>query len=77
MGPRPAGGAFGSGTIFELVAPVGRSSHKYTEKILWNFNNTDGKNPFSGLNWDNSGNLYGTTYAGGSSDSGVVFELTP
>ncbi len=70
-------GAYGYGTVFELIAALGRGNHKYTEKVLWNFNKTDGSNPFSGLAWDSSGNLFGTTYAGGSSNSGVVFELTP
>src|SRR5207244_13306283 len=37
----------------------------------------DGDNPQSGLIIDGTGNLYGTTTAGGSYGYGVVFELMP
>src|ERR1039458_5392996 len=49
------------------------------EKVLHNFNNngTDGTNPHAGLIFDAAGNLYGTTYEGGTYDDGIVFELTP
>ena len=33
--------------------------------------------PFAGLVADSVGNLYGTTYAGGSSSAGTVFRLDP
>src|SRR6266700_4245853 len=36
---------------------------------------SDGANPFAGLIMDSSGNLYGTTEAGGASGLGTVFEL--
>jgi uncharacterized repeat protein (TIGR03803 family) len=83
-----AGGKYGNGTIFELVVPaVGKTS--YTEKILWNFNGTDGAYPEDGVILDSAGHIYGTTYCGGttygtgschngsSSGSGVIFEVTP
>lgn len=69
------GGKYGSGTVFELVAPVGKGSYK--KRILWSFDGTDGYEPFDSLFLDGAGNLYGTTYGGGSSGYGVVFELTP
>jgi uncharacterized repeat protein (TIGR03803 family) len=65
-----------AGTVFELVAPVG-TGKSYKEKILWIFNNTDGKQPYGSLVLDSAGNFYGTTSNGGSSGYGVVFELTP
>ena len=47
------------------------------ETVLHNFCNTkDGCEPYGGLILDSSGNLYGTTSAGGSR-GGIVFELTP
>jgi uncharacterized repeat protein (TIGR03803 family) len=74
------GGDHNDGTVFELVAPVGTGSYK--EKVLWNFDNTDGAGPNSGLTLDAIGNLYGMTAFGGSSTScgsycGVVFEVVP
>ncbi len=73
-----SGGKFGvggDGIVFELVAPVGTGSYK--EKILWNFNGTDGTAPFGGLILDSAGNLYGTTQVGGTYGDGTVFEVAP
>ncbi|HLX85879.1 MAG TPA: choice-of-anchor tandem repeat GloVer-containing protein [Terriglobales bacterium] len=69
------GGTTGAGTVYELKAPVGKGS--YTEKVLWSFNDTDGGSAWGGLSLDGSGNLYGTTYAGGPKGDGVAFEVTP
>jgi uncharacterized repeat protein (TIGR03803 family) len=69
------GGTNSLGTVFELVAPVGKSK-KYEEQVLWSFNGGDGSQPLGGLILD-AGNFYGTTSAGGSSANGVVFEMTP
>src|SRR5208282_2735788 len=62
------GGEYGLGTVFELVAPAGTG--KYEEQVLWNFNGTDGSEPFASLIFDDAGNLYGTTLVGGSTDEG-------
>ncbi len=75
------GGAYGdpinnlAGVVFELSPKVGGG---WTEKILHNFNpnGKDGYNPYSGLVFDGSGNLYGTTYEGGTYGGGIAFELT-
>jgi len=75
------GGTSNNGVVFELVAPVGGG--KYEEKVLWNFNGTNGSEPFSSLILDSAGNLYSTTLAGGSTDqgessgNGVAFKVTP
>jgi len=72
-------GDSGCGTVFELSP----SSGGWTETVLYNFCTTgnpstcpDGAEPFSGLIFDKSGNLYGTTYTGGAG-YGTVFELSP
>jgi len=70
-----SGGGSGYGTVFELVAPIGKGS--YQEKVLWSFNGTDGRAPYASLILDSAGNLYGTTRSGGSSGPGVVFKVTP
>lgn len=72
-------GAYGKGTVFELV----NSSGTYMEKVLYSFGGTaaDGTDPIASLLLDASGNLYGTTKLGGSttacggSGCGTVFEL--
>ncbi len=70
------GGTSDDGTVFELAAPpLGKGL--YTEKILWHFTGTNGSHPLSRLILDSTGNLYGTTWQGGSSGNGVVFRVTP
>jgi uncharacterized repeat protein (TIGR03803 family) len=72
-----AGGSGGScgGTVFEL-SPNGNGG--WTESILHSFNSaSDGAIPLAGLIFDQAGNLYGTTNAGGSQGYGTVFELSP
>jgi len=68
-------GENGCGTIYELSP----SASGWTEGVLHNFspNGEDGTNPYAGLIFDAKGNLYGTTYYGGTYNSGIVFELTP
>ena len=70
-----AGGAHGVGTVYELVPTGGR----WTEKLLHSFsdNGKDGYQPYAALTFDASGNLYGTTYFGGTHGYGTVFELSP
>jgi uncharacterized repeat protein (TIGR03803 family) len=74
------GGSQDWGTVFELVAPVGKGG--YEEKILWSFTGADGLGPYAGVILDSAGNLYGATYKGGTTYGdnygyGVVFEVTP
>jgi len=70
------GGGGGDGTVFELVAPVGKGSYK--KKILWNFNFTDGYEPLGNSLILDGGNLYGTaTWTGGTNGYGVAFEVIP
>ena len=67
------GGTFANGTVYELMP----SGNGYTESILYSFSGRpDGAIPWAGLVFDNKGNLFGTTAAGGSKDAGTVFELS-
>lgn len=69
----PLGGE-SCGVVFELSPSTGG----WTESVLYSFTGgADGGTPYGGLVIDASGNLYGTTYAGGASGQGAVFELTP
>jgi uncharacterized repeat protein (TIGR03803 family) len=67
------GGSLGAGTVFEITAAG-------TETILHNFSGStaDGATPYSNLSMDSNGNLYGTTYNGGSTfASGTLYKITP
>jgi uncharacterized repeat protein (TIGR03803 family) len=78
FGTTEYGGAFGYGTVFEL-SPFG------VETVLHHFTGgADGGFPQASLVRDRQGNLYGTTYLGGSTTGvcvsvgcGVVFKITP
>ncbi len=67
----------GCGVVFELSPPT-VSGQAWKETVLHSFAGTDGAHPPAGLIFDGDGNLYGTTYGGGSSSiCGNVFELSP
>jgi uncharacterized repeat protein (TIGR03803 family) len=67
------GGGNGAGTVFELS----RTGNKWHETILHSFGAVgDGANPVAGVTLDASGNVYGTTSAGGSAGQGTVFALS-
>jgi uncharacterized repeat protein (TIGR03803 family) len=74
------GGASSGGTVFE-ISPQTKGGWK--ETVLYNFLSVafDGYQPVSGLIFDSSGNLYGTTSRGGGwgggTGGGLVFELSP
>ncbi|HEX4861934.1 MAG TPA: choice-of-anchor tandem repeat GloVer-containing protein [Rhizomicrobium sp.] len=63
---------YGGGTVFELNG---------TRQAIYNFcsqpNCADGEYPEATLIADGSGNLFGTTFYGGTTGIGTVFELTP
>ena len=70
------GGSANSGAVFSLMPPASPGG-PWTETILHSFlGGSDGRYPVSGLTIG-AGVLYGTTSAGGGSDLGTVFSLTP
>jgi uncharacterized repeat protein (TIGR03803 family) len=81
IGPCLAYGHTGCGTVFTLQNP-GTFCHTtycpWIETPLYKFSGgSDGSNPFGGaLVFDQAGNIYGTTYAGGTG-SGIAYKLTP
>ena len=66
------GGAYKLGVVFKLDP----SGH---ETVLHSFAGTppDGANPWAGVVADAAGNLYGTTFNGGSRGAGTVYKLAP
>jgi len=68
-GTAPYGGISNSGVIYKLDVAG-------NETVLCTFTGgVDGAYPDAGVIRDSAGNLYGTTYNGGTADAGVVFEL--
>jgi uncharacterized repeat protein (TIGR03803 family) len=65
----------GCGVVYELTRQTGGS---WVESVLYRFSDgRDGANPSASLIFDQTGNLYGTTSAGGAQNLGTVFKLTP
>jgi uncharacterized repeat protein (TIGR03803 family) len=50
-------------------------AHAQRLTVLHTFTGPDGLTPYSGVTLDRAGNLYGTTYGGGASQLGTVYEL--
>jgi uncharacterized repeat protein (TIGR03803 family) len=73
-GTTTQGGANGHGTVFQLTPnPDGT----WTENVLYSFTGgRDGANPWTGVVFDQAGNLYGAA-GGGTHGHGVMFKLTP
>jgi uncharacterized repeat protein (TIGR03803 family) len=64
------GGTSSAGTIFRLAAGSLQFSTIYTFK-----GQPDAAFPYGGVTFDQSGNLYGTTYFGGANGVGAVYKI--
>jgi uncharacterized repeat protein (TIGR03803 family) len=62
----------GCGTVFEFSTNGSLATLHIFEGAP-----EDGENPYGGVIVDPTGNLYGTTFFGGTNNFGVVFALTP
>jgi len=63
------GGTGGFGTIFRITLTG-------TLTMLQSLDNTDGSAPLAGLIQGTGGELYGTTYSGGTDSEGTIFSLS-
>ena len=70
-GTASAGLQANNGVVYKLKS-AGQQTVLYTFPF-----GTDGENPKAGLIRDAAGNLYGTTYEGGTAGAGTVFKLDP
>jgi len=66
------GATYNAGTVYSLFETRG----VWVGQLVYAFGGgSDGTYPLSGLAMDSAGNLYGTTYVGGTDNYGTVFEL--
>jgi uncharacterized repeat protein (TIGR03803 family) len=70
-GTTVSGGKNNDGAVYKLTLGT---KGTYTEKLLYSFG-ANGINPYSGVVFDPSGNLYGTAKLGGKDGAGIVYEL--
>jgi uncharacterized repeat protein (TIGR03803 family) len=66
-------GQTGCGTVFKLSSSGG----VWTESIIHRFSQKDGIGPEAPVAFDSAGNLFGTTFEGGSGGMGEIFRLKP
>jgi uncharacterized repeat protein (TIGR03803 family) len=70
------GGSSNNGTVYQLTPEPG--TEKWSESVIYDFAGPpDGANPAGTLVLTAGGTIYGTTIAGGSTNAGTVFQLTP
>lgn len=68
------GGQYNYGTIYKLT----KSGKTYVESVVHSFSCPDGCNPtYATPVFDKAGNLYGTTFYGGTYGNGTVFKMAP
>jgi uncharacterized repeat protein (TIGR03803 family) len=75
-GTTSAGGANGTGTVFELGLDGSFLNLWSFEALGVNNTNFYGASPHSPLTLDSVGNLYGTTYQGGAYGTGTIFYMS-
>ena len=63
----------GYGTVFEIAKTL--TGYASAPTTLVSFDYSDGEDPTAGLIADAKGDLFGTTYQGGASGDGTVFEI--
>lgn len=70
-GEATQGGANGHGTVYSISGSLFQTLHAFSGV------SPDGRSPEGGLVIDSTGNLFGITVYGGTSDNGTVFKITP
>jgi hypothetical protein len=60
------------GVVYETAAPV----QQWQESVIYDYMRPTGSQPYAGVILDSSGNIFGATTGGGTSDQGALYELT-
>jgi uncharacterized repeat protein (TIGR03803 family) len=77
-GTTSAGGKFGGGTVYKISYQGEFTTlYHFAGPIGTSGTNTTGFEPQAGLTVGADGNLYGTTFLGGTNGDGTVFRVTP
>ena len=78
FGTAESGGAYGYGTVFEIVnnGTLAAPNYASTPTTVVSFNGSNGAYPYGSLIADANGDLFATTYEGGTYGLGAVFEIT-
>src|ERR1039457_607876 len=63
--------------VLVLCATTAIALPAQTLTTLFSFDGTDGAVPQAGLVQATNGDLYGTTYGGGTNSAGTIFKITP
>jgi uncharacterized repeat protein (TIGR03803 family) len=65
--------------VLLFLASASQPAQSQTYSVIYNFTGigSDGASPYAGPTLDPAGNLYGTTYLGGTFGSGSVYRLSP
>jgi uncharacterized protein (TIGR03437 family) len=77
-GTTTKGGAHNQGLVWEITASGSyRDLHDFggTVTTAGGASGTDGEEPFAGVTFDATGNMYGTTGGGGANKGGIVWEI--
>ncbi|MBV9571497.1 MAG: hypothetical protein JO056_09685 [Alphaproteobacteria bacterium] len=69
-------GCGNNGSVFQLAPPAGKQKHWRYRTLHVFAVPGEGTNPVAGVIFDHNGLLFGTTYAGGATNSGTVYSLT-
>ncbi|MGD0416243.1 MAG: choice-of-anchor tandem repeat GloVer-containing protein [Terriglobales bacterium] len=78
-GANMGGGSSNQGTIYQLTQKPDTywPYDEWTVSLLHSFSGSEGTYPYGGVVLGPTGAIYGTTYQGGTENSGTVFQLTP
>jgi uncharacterized repeat protein (TIGR03803 family) len=71
FGTTVQGGLNGQGTVYEIT----KSGEQIVLHNFGDMGSQDGRWPFAGLVRDSAGNLYGTTYIGGTYETGTIYKV--
>jgi uncharacterized protein (TIGR03437 family) len=77
-GTAAAGGPYKQGSVWEITATGSyKDLHDFGGTITTSngTSGTDGEGPYAAVQFDNSGNMYGTTNSGGLNNGGIVWEI--